>query len=342
MLGRKMELRLGANESSFGLSPSAQRAMEKAVATVGWYGDPESYDLREELAGIYGVTLENVVVGAGLDELLGLCAKTFLEPGDRVVNSLGGYPTFNYVAQGMGAELDLVPYKNDRVDLEGLALVARERGAKIIYIANPDNPSGSWCTTPEIAQLVEAMPPDCILLLDEAYYDFAPPEAIPPIDVTDERVIRLRTFSKAHGMAGARVGYAFATSEIINAFNRVRMHFEVNRVAQIGALASLRDPAFVSSVADEVATGRHDYHKLAAHLGLKSLPSSTNFVLIDLGSFERAKATLDALLKRGVFIRMPGAAPLNRCIRVTVGTASERAAFAKHLAEALAETTATV
>src|SRR5258708_30235703 len=107
------------------------------------------------------------------------------------------------------------------------------------------------------------MPTDCSVLLDEAYYDFAPAEAVPPIDVTDERVIRLRTFSKAHGMAGARVGYALATSEIINAFNRVRMHFEVNRVAQIGALASLRDPAFVKSVAEEVARWREDYHALA-------------------------------------------------------------------------------
>ena len=328
-----MELRLGANESNFGISPKAKEAMAASLDRVGWYCDPEGYELREALADIHAVTRENVVLGAGLDDLLGLCARTFLEPGDRVVNSLGGYPTFNYVAKGVGAELDLVPYQNDRIDLEGLALVAREVGAKLIYLANPDNPSGTWHTTTGIQALIESLPSDCILLLDEAYSDFAPESALPPIEPAEERVIRLRTFSKGHGMAGARIGYAIASAEIIANFNKIRMHFGVNRIAQIGALASLRDTGFLRTVVQEVEEGRKEYAILATELGLNTLPSSTNFVSIDMGSFERAKLTLESLLQRGVFIRMPGAEPLNRCIRVTVGSAPEREAFGQHLTD---------
>jgi histidinol-phosphate aminotransferase len=332
LLGRPMELRLGANESNFGVSPLAKEAMTKALERIGWYCDPECFELREELAAVHGVTRENVLVGSGLDDVLSLCARTFLDPGDHAVNSLGGYPTFNYGVQGAGGALDLVPYKNDRVDLLGLVEVAKTVGAKLLFVANPDNPSGTWHSPSAIAELVENLPPECILLLDEAYVDFAPTSSLPPIDVADDRVIRLRTFSKAHGLAGARVGYAIASAEIVASFNKIRMHFGVNLVAQAGALASLRDPAFLAAVVKEVERGREDYKALATLHDLKTLPSATNFVAIDMGSFERAKATLDAMLKRGVFIRMPGAEPLNRCIRVTVGTESERSRFAEEFA----------
>lgn len=335
LLGRPMELRLGANESNFGVSPFAAEEMVKAMEKIGWYCDPECFELREELAFLHGVTRENIVVGSGLDDVLSLCARCFLDPGDHAVNSLGGYPTFNYGVQGAGGVLDLVPYKNDRTDLLGLCEVARSVGAKLLFVANPDNPSGTWHSAAAIAELIENLPPECILLLDEAYSDFAPPEAIPQINVADERVIRLRTFSKAHGMAGARVGYAIASAEIIASFNKIRMHFGVNLVGQTGALASLRDPGFILGVINEVERGRTEYHMLAASHGLETLPSATNFVAIDMGSFEKAKATLDAMLKRGVFIRMPGAAPLNRCIRVTVGTESERKRFGEEFATVL-------
>jgi histidinol-phosphate aminotransferase len=231
--------------------------------------------------------------------------------------------------------LDLFPYKNDRTDLLGLVEVAKAVGAKLLFVANPDNPSGTWHSAAAIAELIVNLPPECILLLDEAYADFAPASALPPINVADDRVIRLRTFSKAHGLAGARVGYAIASAEIVASFNKIRMHFGVNLVAQAGALASLRDPAFLTGVTKEVEHGRGEYEALATSHGLKTLPSATNFVAIDMGSFERAKSTLDALLKRGVFIRMPGAEPLNRCIRVTVGTEAERSRFAEEFATVL-------
>jgi histidinol-phosphate aminotransferase len=158
-----------------------------------------------------------------------------------------------------------------------------------------------------------------------------PENELPPVDVSDPRVIRARTFSKAHGMAGARIGYALATAEIIAAFDKIRLHFGVNRVAQAGALASLQDTVHLESVVAAVAEGRDEYAALAQELGFTPLPSATNFVTMDVGGVERARALVTALAERGVFIRMPGAPPLDRCVRVTVGTPEERATFAEVL-----------
>jgi histidinol-phosphate aminotransferase len=329
--GKALTLRLGANESAFGPSPQALEAMREAAAQVNWYGDPESYDLRMALAGRHGVGLENIVIGCGIDDLLELIVRTYLQPGQTAVTSLGGYPTFAYHVAGYGGKLERVPYNDDRNDLAGLAEAANRSQARIVYLANPDNPSGSWVTAEEIGAFVDALPQDCLLLLDEAYSDFAPENALPPVDVSDPRVIRARTFSKAHGMAGARIGYALATDEIIAAFDKIRLHFGVNRVAQAGALASLQDTAHLESVVASVAEGRDEYAALARELGFTPLPSATNFVTMDVGGVERARALVAALAERGVFIRMPGAPPLDRCVRVTVGTPKERAEFAEIL-----------
>jgi histidinol-phosphate aminotransferase len=329
--GKKLTLRLGANESAFGPSPLALKAMRAAAAQISYYGDPESYDLRAALAARHSVGMEHIVIGCGVDDLLELIVRTYLEPGQTAVTSLGGYPTFAYHVAGYGGKLERVPYHDDHNDLAGLAGAANRTAARIVYLANPDNPSGTWVTAEEIGALLEALPVDCLLLLDEAYSDFAPAEALPAIDASDPRVIRARTFSKAHGMAGARLGYALATSEIIATFDKIRLHFGVNRIAQAGALASLRDTAYLQSVVALVAEGRSEYVALAHEMGVTPLPSATNFVTIDVGGVERAKALVAALAERGVFIRMPGAPPLDRCVRVTVGTPDERDAFAEAL-----------
>jgi histidinol-phosphate aminotransferase len=329
--GKALTLRLGANESAFGPSPLALEAMREAAAQVNWYGDPESYDLRAALAERHVVGMENIVIGCGVDDLLELIVRTYLEPGKAAVTSLGGYPTFAYHIAGYGGKLERVPYRDDRNDLIGLAEAANRSQARIVYLANPDNPSGSWVTAEEIGSLVDALPENCLLLLDEAYSDFAPEDALPSVDVSDPRVIRGRTFSKAHGMAGARIGYALATAEIIAAFDKIRLHFGVNRIAQAGALASLQDTEHLESVVVAVMKGRAEYAALARDLGFTPLLSATNFVTMDVGGVERARALVAALAERGVFIRMPGAPPLDRCVRVTVGTPEERSAFSEIL-----------
>jgi histidinol-phosphate aminotransferase len=329
-------LRLGANESAFGISPRAREAMEAAIGQVSWYGDPESHDLRTALGERLDVGVENVVVGSGIDDLLGLIVRTFLEPGATAVTSLGGYPTFAYHVAGYGGRLERVPYRDDRNDLDGLAEAAERSDASLVFLANPDNPSGTWHTAEDVDALIRRLPEGCLLLLDEAYVDFALLGTSPPVDPDDPKVIRVRTFSKAHGMAGARIGYALANAETIAVFDRIRLHFGVNRVAQAGALASLQDQSFVVSVVQEVARGRADYEALAAGLGMPTLPSATNFVAMDLGSEDRAARVVGALLGEGVFVRRPAAPPLDRLVRVSVGTAGERALFGEILRSVMA------
>lgn len=330
--GRPFALRLGANESNFGPSPRAIAAMREAAAGVQNYADPENYVLRAALAAHHGVPIASIVVGSGIDDLLGLAVRAFLNPGDIAVTSLGAYPTFNYHVAGYGGRLERVPYRaTSRNDLVALATAAHRTGARLVFLANPDNPTGSWYSATELAAFRAALPDDAVLLLDEAYGDFAPPGTLPPMAPDDPRVIRCRTFSKAHGMAGARIGYAITAPETIAAFEKIRLHFGVNLVAQAGALSSLEDQDYLRSVVDAVAVGRDDYSALGRELGLVPLPSATNFVTIDTGSPDRARALLAALAERDVFIRMPGAPPLDRCIRVTVGRPEERAAFAELL-----------
>ena len=326
--GHRFKVRIGANESAFGLSPSAQKAMSEAVSGLAWYGDPEGYDLRSELADMYGVDIEHVVLGGGIDDLLGLIVRLFMNPGDAVMASHGSYPTFAYHVNGFGGALQTVPYRNDRNDLMALTDQVAKQKARILYLANPDNPTGTFYGSNAISDLLDRLPSECLFVLDEAYLDFVPPDTILPIDVNDPRIIRVRTFSKAHGMAGARVGYAIAHKDIVEAFNKVRLHFGVNLVAQVGALASLRDTDFVAGVVQAVEAGRQDYDTLAQEAGISPLPSMTNFVAFDFGSSERADQVMNALISRGIFVRKPMVEVLNRLVRVTVGGPDDRAVFA--------------
>jgi histidinol-phosphate aminotransferase len=329
-IGRTLKLRIGANESAFGPSPKAIAAITAGAARVNWYCDPEGYVLREALARHHGIRRENIGLGIGADDLLGLTVRAFIDPGNPVVMSHGAYPTFAFHVSGFGGRIVTVPYRQDRNDPEALAAMARRRNARLVYLSNPDNPTGSRIDAEAQRRLVERLPQGCLLVLDEAYADFVGPDALAILDAEDERVIRLRTFSKAHGMAGTRIGYAIAPKETIRAFDKIRHHFGVNRVAQEGAFASLGDPDFIAGVVRAVEEGRRDYERLAAELGLEALPSSTNFVAIDLGSAERATEAMRRLLEEeSVFVRMPGVPPLNRCIRVTVGTPEERRGFAE-------------
>src|SRR5262249_587283 len=158
-----------------------------------------------------------------------------------------------------GGQLIRVPYRNDRNDLEALATAAHDSGARLVYLANPDNPTGSYFAAAELAAFIERLPDDALLLLDEAYAEFAPAGTLPPLGGPDPHVIRMRTFSKAHGMAGARIGYAVATPQTIAALDKIRLHFGVNLVAQAGALAAVGDTDFLAGITREVAAGRDEY-----------------------------------------------------------------------------------
>ncbi len=331
--GRPLRVRVGANESAFGISPLAREAMRRAVDQISWYNDPEAFELRQALARLHGVALEEICVAAGIDELLGLVVRLVVEPGGAVVSSRGSYPTFNFHVAGFGGQLCTAPYQGDRTDLDALAAEVRRSGARLVYLANPDNPMGTWHPAAQVCAFVEGLPADCMVILDEAYVEFAPGEVYFPVSTANPRLIRMRTFSKAHGMAGARIGYALAHRQLVGALDKIRNHFAVNRVAQAGALASLGDPAFLQGVVRQVEEGRREYQILANELGLRAISSGTNFVALEIGP--QARRLLEVLLENDVFVRMPGVAPLDRCIRVTVGTPAEREAFAQVLRQVL-------
>lgn len=326
--GKPIRLRLGANESAFGVSPKVEIAIAQSLEQVCWYGDPENHALRQALAEHHGVTMNNIAIASGIDELLGLLVRAYVAPGTCVITSRGTYPTFVYHALGYGARVCQIPYRGDSIDLQGLLDAARHENGRLVYLANPDNPSGTWRSASELTRLLDDLPAQSLMVLDEAYADFAPLDALPTPDAEHLQIVRCRTFSKAYGLAGLRIGYVIANREIISAIDRIRLHFGVNRVAQAAALAALADPAFTNAVIAAVGEGREEYRRLAEELGFRALPSATNFVTIDVGSHARALSLSSRLFESGVFVRVIGEHPTNGCLRVTVGTAEERRIFA--------------
>jgi histidinol-phosphate aminotransferase len=335
--GRRFRARIGANENSFGPSPKAVAAMTAEAAEAWKYCDPENFDLKAAIAAAHGVGPDNVMVGEGIDGILGLAVRLVVDPGTPVVTSLGAYPTFNYHVAGFGGRLVTVPYRDDREDLEALIGATRREHAPLVYFANPDNPMGTWWDARHIERLIEGLPGDAVLLLDEAYAEFAPDGISPRLDLDDPRVLRLRTFSKAYGLAGIRVGYAIGERTLIRSFDKIRNHFGVSRISQAGALAAIADAAHVAWVREEVAAARKRIGRIAAANGLAALPSATNFVTVDCGGDgARAKRVLEALIARDVFVRMPGVAPQNRAIRIGCGRPEELDVFEAELPAALA------
>ena len=334
--GTLFDARLGANESGFGPSPLAIKAMQDTAPDIWMYADPESYDLRNALASHHDIDPASIMVGEGIDGLLGLLVRLMVDEGDSVVTSAGAYPTFDYHVRGFGGTLHTVPYAGDSEDPARLIAKAKETDAKLIYIANPDNPMGTFHKAQEIERMIEAVPNGCLLILDEAYIELAPEDAAPAIAPNNPRVIRMRTFSKAYGMAGARVGYAVGHPDLVNAFNKVRNHFGMNRMSQAGALAALADEAYLGDVIARVQKSRDRIAAIALENRLCPIPSAANFVAIDCGQDgDFAKRVVTELGKRGVFVRMPFVAPQNRCIRVSCGPAAALTLFAVALPKAL-------
>ncbi|MBO9454819.1 pyridoxal phosphate-dependent aminotransferase [Paracoccus sp. R12_1] len=336
-IGSVFDARIGANESGFGPSPHAIQAMQAELPRLWQYGDSTSHQLVEALAEHLDVPGVHITVGEGVDGLLGNLVRLMVGPGDAVVTSDGAYPTFNYHVAGFGGVLHKVPYRHDAEDPQALVHEARRTGAKLVYLANPDNPMGSWHSGKLIQDMLDELPEGTLLVLDEAYAEFAPAEAVPQISSDDPRVIRMRTFSKAYGLAGARIGYAVGHPDLIAGFDRIRNHFGVNRIAQVGALAALRDQAWLADVLANVVAARDRIGKIGADNGMHALPSATNFVAVDTGrDGEYSRALVQALQGQGVFIRMPGVAPLDRCIRISCAPAPELDVLADRLPRAMA------
>ncbi|MEM8855927.1 MAG: pyridoxal phosphate-dependent aminotransferase [Pseudomonadota bacterium] len=337
--GQTFRARLGANESAFGPSPKAIAAMAEAAAEVWQYGDPENHDLKAALSQHHGVAVERIAVGEGIDGLLQVIARLVTDFKTPVVTSAGAYPTFVYHVNGFGGHLVTVPYRDDKEDPDALAKAAKESDAALVYFANPDNPMGTWHGAEAVERLLAGLGDNTILCLDEAYVEFAPEGTAPPMTFEDPRLIRLRTFSKAYGMAGARIGYAITSPELAKAFDKVRNHFGVNRVAQAGALAALADTDYLRRVTADVAAAKARIAQIASTHGLTPIQSATNFLTLDVGADgDAARRLVAALAERGVFVRMPFVAPQDRCIRVTAAPDAMLDVLEEELGPALSAT----
>ncbi|PDS68503.1 pyridoxal phosphate-dependent aminotransferase [Rhizobium phaseoli] len=336
--GRAVLARIGANENGFGPAPSVLAAISEEAGNVWKYNDPENFALREALGAHLGTSPANIAIGGGIDELLGQIVRLVIEAGAPVVTSLGAYPTFNFHVAGFGGRLVTVPYLNDREDLDGLLDAVRRENAPLVYFANPDNPMGSWWHADSIVAFAKALPETTLMVLDEAYSETGPENSLPSIAALIDlpNVVRTRTFSKAYGLAGSRTGYVISTPGTAQAFDKIRNHFGMNRLATAAALAALKDQAYLSEVIGKIHAARERIGRIARANVLEPLPSATNFVAIDAGrDGAHARAIVDGLMEHGVFIRMPGVAPLNRCIRVSVGPEADMALFEDALPQVL-------
>lgn len=335
--GRPFRARLGANESSFGPSPLAIAAMRDAASESWMYADPQNYDLRSALSKHHAVAIDHVLIGEGIDGLLGLAAKVAVAPGTTVVTSNGAYPTFNFHVAANGGRLVLVPFRNDHEDLDALLEAAKREGASLIYVSNPNNPMGSVWGADVIAEFLQRVPENILVLLDEAYADTAPAGVVTPIVLHQPtNLIRFRTFSKAYGLAGARIGYAIAVPEVISLLDSIRNDYGINRLGIRAALAAVGDQAYLSDVVEKIGHARVRIGAIAADNDLVALPSATNFVAIDCGRDGAfAARVMREVLSRDVFVRKPGAPGLDRCIRVSVGDDAALDIFAEVLAESL-------
>ena len=341
-LERKMDKifdsRIGANESVFGPSKLALKAMKKELKNIWMYGDPENFDLKMMLSKIHNISYKNIIVGEGIDNLLSYFVRLFVESGINVVTTDGAYPTFNYHVIGFGGTLHKVNFRNDYEDPELLINEVKKTKARVVYISNPNNPMGTFQEGAIIAEFVNLIPDYCIVCLDEAYSDFIDTNKIPKISIDKENVIRMRTFSKAYGMAGGRCGYAIGHESVIESFNKIRNHFGVNRVTQVGAMESLKDRNHLKNVLKKVEKSKQEIYRISLKNNLKPLKSFTNFVAIDCLSDETfANSIMKELLKKGIFVRKPLSYPQNRCIRVSVGNKKDMLNFERALSNVLSD-----
>jgi histidinol-phosphate aminotransferase len=329
-LGIHGAVKLASNENPLGPSPLALAAAMAAAAGTNRYPDGGSFRLRGRLAERLGVSPDNVILGAGSSELVELMIRTFCRPGpdgDEVLTHRHAFFMYKVSAQAAGVTYRESAVTPDlRCDVDALAAAVTER-TKVMFLPNPNNPTGAYVTRTELERLLARLPEHVLLVVDEAYYEYA--RAIPDYPVADAyraqrpNLTWLRTFSKAYGLAGLRVGYGVTSPDIAAYVNRVRLPFNVPSVAQAAALAALDDTAHVERSVRVNAEGKAQLTAGLQKLGLRVFPSAANFVLVDVG--RDAAPVYEALLRLGVIVRPLRPAGLMQHLRVSIGTAEENA-----------------
>ena len=334
-------VKLASNENPLGMSPRARAAIEHALSDLARYPDGNAFELKAALARRYGITPDGIVIGNGSNDLLELVAGAFLIPGSASVYSQHAFAVYPLATQARGARGIVVPARNYGHDLDAM-LGAITPEVRVVFVANPNNPTGTHLASADIERFLSRVPANVVVVLDEAYNEYLPPE----LRANSARWIELhpnlvitRTFSKAYGLAGLRVGFGLMTAGVADLLNRVRQPFNVNSLALAAAQAALEDQAFVDQ---SYALNRAGMTQLEAgfrELGLGWIPSSGNFIsfaIPDEGGKPGAGPVYQRMLRMGVIVRLVGGYEMPRHLRVTIGTEAENRTFLAALKTALA------
>jgi histidinol-phosphate aminotransferase len=326
-------IKMASNENPFGPSPLAVKAMQSVISESNFYPDNDAGELRQRLAAHHKVQPEQIVPTAGSTALLGIIARTLLSPGLNAITSERSFIVYPIATQAAGGQLIRVPTLDDGFDLNMIA-AAIDQHTRIIYISNPNNPTGTLLCAAELDRFIDRMPEHVIVILDEAYYDFAQDfAAVRSVDYSHaldyvkqgRRVVVLRTFSKVHGLAGVRVGYGIGPSELMSYFARMRTTFSVSAVAQAGAMAALEDQAHIrKTIRNNSAQAERLIAKMTG-LGYRPIQTWANFIYCDLGDDAAAVAT--RLQDEGVIVRPLGPWGAPSAIRITIGTPEQNDIF---------------
>jgi len=336
-LGLKEVIKLASNENPFGASPKAVSAMKKCLGGVNRYPDSQSYYLKKRLARHFKLEPANFVLGNGSDELIDVLIKTFVEPDENIVTADTTFLEYEIIAASNDRKVKKAPLRYFKYDL-GAMLKLVDKKTKLVFISNPNNPTGTYVTKYEVAEFLGELPEDVMVVFDEAYDTF--------IDVDDypdslsylrrkKNVIILKTFSKAYGLAGLRLGYAIANAEAAYFMERVRQPFNVNILAQAAGLAAMDDKTFLKKTRQLTLRGKDFIYQALSSMGLGYLPTVANFILIDTG--KDGLEVFKSMLKFGVIVRDMKQYGLKNFIRVTIGTQKENERFVRVLRKVLKE-----
>ena len=328
-------IKLSSNENVLGCSPLAREAYVAAAGGLHLYPDGHSSALRAAVARKHGLEPERLIFTAGSDEAFDMLAQTYLEPGDNAVQGEFGFMTYKIAVRAAQAEIRFAREPGRRVDVD-LMLAEVDERTKIVFVANPGNPTGSWINGPDIRRLHENLPSDVILVLDGAYAEFCDDPAYEDgiaLAREAENIVVTRTFSKLHGLAALRVGWAYAPAEMVSAMERIRSPFNVNAPAQAAALAALNDDAFVERSLEHVRTWRRWLAQQLGGLGLDCTPSAANFVLAKFPDApgRTAKEAEAYLASKGVLVRGVGGYGLPDSLRITIGLEDQNRVLVDHL-----------
>ncbi|HEY4416320.1 MAG TPA: histidinol-phosphate transaminase [Verrucomicrobiae bacterium] len=329
-LPAKEIIKVASNENPFGPSPLALAAMQKALPTLNLYPDGNAFYLKQKLAAKLGVETTNLILGNGSNEIIEFVSHALLKPDDDIVVSQFCFAIYPIVAKMFGANVITVPARDHGHDLPAMlkAITAKTR---IVFVANPNNPTGTLAPREDVIKFVNDVPDDVLLVMDEAYIEFLNDavDLVPLIRLgTRKNLILMRTFSKIYGLAGLRVGFGIASAELVSAFEKIRQPFNVNLLAQTAAIAALDDDEHVRKTRSNNFGGLQFFEKAFRNLNLEFVPSAANFILVRVGD---GKAVFEAMQKLGVITRPMGGYLLPEWIRISVGSPEENTRALKAL-----------